>query len=68
MTKNQHRRLIINYRSKTGNKYLTDIDMGKDITRRIYFNGGYSIIDDDVTFKGDDLEGEHLDYTPYKKK
>jgi len=60
--------LIIKYRSKTGHKYLTDIDIDKDITRRIYFNSGNSFIDCDLTFKGDNLEGERLDYAPYKKK
>jgi len=62
MTKNQHRRLIINYRPKNGFKYLADINMGGSLTRRIYFLSDYSLIEEDSMFLLNDLEGELLNY------
>ncbi len=62
MTKNQHRRLIINYRRKGEFAYLTDIIMGHNLTRRISFSSTYSLIHEDNMYLYDDYEGEQLIY------
>lgn len=64
MTKNQHRRLVINYRNKGmfKSRAVSYISMSNNIIRSILFDAKYSLVIDDKIYINYIIEGEHLSY------